>query len=180
MKEELQAVQARSSCIATEAEVAAALDSMALALKGASLDAPVVVLCVMNGGLMVCAELLKRLQMPLVVDYIHASRYRGELSGAGIEWRSLPTEKLAGKAVIVVDDIYDEGITLDAVVDYCVEQGAERVLSAVLVDKQHQRKASSRRPDVVGLQLADHYLYGMGMDYKGYLRNNPAIYALEQ
>ncbi len=176
--EELDRVQRSAICVADEQRVTAALDAMAGAIERARLPEPVVLLCVMNGGMMVAAQLLQRLRGRMSLDYIHATRYRQQLRGDAITWRALPAEGLQGKAVIVVDDIFDEGITLGAVVDYCQAQGASRVLSAVLVDKRHGRKRGHRSPDVVGLTLPDRYLFGMGMDYKGYLRNSRAIYAL--
>lgn len=178
MMQELQEVQAGAVCVASEERVQRALDEMALAIEQADLPGPVVMLCVMTGGLMVASGLLRRLTMPLALDYIHATRYQEQTSGAQVQWKALPTQSLQGQSVLVVDDIYDEGITLDAIVAWCMDSGASRVLTAVLVDKQHQRKGSTAAPDVVGLYLPDHYLYGMGMDYKGFLRNKPAIYAV--
>lgn len=176
--EELDSVQRSAICVADEQQVAAAIDAMAGAIERARLPEPVVLLCVMNGGMIVASELLQRLRGRLTLDYIHASRYQQQLQGAAIAWKALPGETLRGKAVVVVDDIFDEGVTLAAVEDYCLAQGASTVLSAVLVDKRHGRKCNSKGPDVVGLSLPDHYLFGMGMDYKGYLRNSRAIYAL--
>lgn len=175
---ELERVQRTAICVADEQRVAAALDAMAAAIDDARLPEPTIMLCVMSGGMVVAAELMQRLDGNMSLDYIHASRYRQRLQGASMEWKALPTESLQGKAVIVVDDIFDEGITLGAITDYCLEQGASRVLAVVLVDKQHTRKAGHYKPDIVGLLLPDQYLFGMGMDYKGYLRNSPAIYAL--
>jgi hypoxanthine phosphoribosyltransferase len=176
--EELDRVQRSAICVADEQRVTAALDAMAAAIERAGLPEPVVLMCVMNGGMIVAAELLQRLSGIISLDYIHASRYRQQLRGDAISWRALPGGELQDKAVIVVDDIFDEGITLGAVVDYCQAQGASRVLTAVLVDKRHGRKRGRSSPDVVGLTLPDRYLFGMGMDYKGYLRNSRAIFAL--
>lgn len=175
---ELERVQRSAICVADEQQVATALDAMATAIESARLPEPALLLCVMSGGMVVAAELLQRLNCKLSVDYIHASRYQQQLQGAAMAWKALPGASLQGKAVIVVDDIFDEGITLAAVIDYCMEHGARQVLTAVLVDKQHGRKMGQYRPDIVGLVLPDQYLFGMGMDYKGYLRNSPAIYAL--
>jgi hypoxanthine phosphoribosyltransferase len=175
---ELDRVQRSAICVADGQQVEVALDAMAIAIESARLPEPTVLLCVMSGGMVVAAELLQRLGCKLSVDYIHASRYQQQLQGAAMTWKALPGESLQGKAVIVVDDIFDEGVTLSAVMDYCMEQGACEVLTAVLVDKQHDRKIGQYRPDIVGLLLPDQYLFGMGMDYKGYLRNSRAIYAL--
>ena len=178
IEQELAAVAEQSVCVAGESEIAAALDAMALAIRRHLSGDPVVLLCAMNGGVLVAAEMLKRLSLDLQFDYVHATRYRDRTVGDAIEWRVLPSRSLSGCQVVVVDDIFDQGWTLAAIVDYCQEQGASSVLSVVLVDKQHQRKVHGFRPDVVGITLPDHYLYGFGMDYKGFLRNRSAIYAV--
>ena len=82
--------------------------------------------------------------------------------------------------VLIIDDILDEGHTLGAIIDFCRHAGASRVYTAVLIDKDHQRKA---RPDLqadfIGLQCIDRFIFGYGMDYKGYWRNAPGIYAVK-
>jgi len=80
----------------------------------------------------------------------------------------------------VIDDILDEGHTLVAIVDYLKSEGAREVLTAVLINKVHDRKAQpGQRADFSGLDVEDRYLFGCGMDYKGYWRNLPGIYALK-
>ena len=76
----------------------------------------------------------------------------------------------------MVDYILDAGITLAAIYDYCIEQGANSVYTAVLLDK----KLSQSKPitaDFIGLPVQDRYVFGYGMDYKGYWRNADGIYA---
>jgi hypoxanthine phosphoribosyltransferase len=77
----------------------------------------------------------------------------------------------------VIDDILDEGLTLAAIVARCREEGARRVWTAVLVEKQRAR-AVDFTADFVGLTVPDRYVFGYGMDYKGYLRNARGIYAV--
>ena len=91
-----------------------------------------------------------------------------------------PELSMVDRDVLIVDDIFDEGHTLAAIVDYCKHAGARAVHTAVLIDKEHDRKA---RPDLnadyVGLPCVDRYIFGYGMDYKGYWRNAPGIYAVK-
>jgi hypoxanthine phosphoribosyltransferase len=133
-------------------------------------------LCVLNGGIPTFGKLLTRLTMPLTIDSINASRYQNQTSGGSIDWLLKPQTPLNGRTVLVVDDILDEGITLQAICDYCREQAAAAVYSAVLVDKilDHEKPISA---DFIGLTVENRYLFGYGMDYKGYLRNAPGIYA---
>ena len=77
-----------------------------------------------------------------------------------------------------MDDILDEGNTLKAVCDYALEQGATKAYGAVLVEKLHQRRIDGVRAECIGLQIEDKFVFGFGLDYKGYLRNAPGIFAV--
>lgn len=176
---EVQRVRNEADCLVSAAEVQAAIDQMASAVSTRLAGKNPLVYCVMNGGLMTAAELLNRLDFPLEVDYLHATRYGQRLQGAVIDWRVRPSRDLRGRHVLVVDDILDEGHTLAAIVQQLQAEGAAEVLSAVLVEKDHPRKAyPGMRADFTGLIVVDRYLFGCGMDYKGYWRNLPGIYAL--
>lgn len=175
--EQAQAVFSRADRLHTVAEVDAGFDHMATAITNEIGESEPLVLCVMQGGLIPTGLLLSRLHFPLQIDYIHASRYGGETRGGELDWKVAPHQSVSGRTVLLVDDIHDEGITLEAIIDYCEKQGAARVLSAVLVNKLHDRKRA-RAADFVGLDVEDRYLFGYGMDYKGYLRNAPGIFAV--
>lgn len=168
---------AEADCLHDAAAVDAALDRMAAAIAARLGKADPLVVTVMHGGLVPAGMLLPRLDFPLQTDYLHATRYRGDTRGAALEWRVRPGRGLAGRTVLLIDDIYDEGHTLAAIVTACREAGAADVLSAVLLDKRHDRKADYR-PDFIGLEVEDRYVFGMGMDYHEYLRNAPGIYAV--
>ena len=156
------------------------LDVMAAQISQSLQAANPLLLCVMNGGLIITGRLLPRLSFPLQVDYCHASRYRNQTSGAALEWKQHPHCDLKGRTVLILDDILDEGATLEAIAQYCLDAGAERVLIAVLVVKNHEHKLSEIVADFVGLASPDRYLFGYGMDYKGYLRNADGIYAVAE
>lgn len=177
---EIEQVFAEADCLFTPDDVEAALDRMAAAITSRLAGSDPVVLCVMHGGLIVTGRLLPKLAFPLESGYLHATRYGHEFCGSHLDWRVRPTEDLRGRTVLLVDDILDEGTTLGAIIDYCREEGAKEVLSAVLIDKEHDRKA---RPDLtadfVGLVSPDRFLFGCGMDYRGYWRNAAGIYAVK-
>jgi hypoxanthine phosphoribosyltransferase len=86
---------------------------------------------------------------------------------------------LAGRTVLVVDDIFDQGWTMRGVVAKVSSLGAAQVLSVVLVDKQVAH-ARPMEVDYAALTAPDRYLFGCGMDYHGHWRNLPAIYALPE
>ncbi len=176
----LQQVRAQARCLYTEEQVEAAINAMAAKIAAQLADMNPLFLCVMNGGLFITARLLLRLDFPLQVDYLHATRYRERLSGTDLQWKVYPSISLRDRQVIVLDDILDEGETLARIKQYCESEQAAAVYTAVLVDKQHARK-NPQLPiaDFTGLYAEDKYLFGYGMDYKGYWRNAPGIYALD-
>lgn len=176
MLNEIELVQKNALLLHTEAEVEAALDRMADKINASLATVNPILLCVMNGGIVTTGKLMTRLNFPLTLDAINVSRYGNQTSGSGINWIQKPTRSLQGQTVLIIDDILDQGLTLQAIYQYCLQQGASHVYSAVLVDKQIA-KAKPVQADFIGLSVADHYLYGYGMDYKGYLRNAAGIYA---
>lgn len=175
----IKAVYEKATCLFTTNEVEAALDRMAINIHERLHDQNPVLLCVMVGGLVPLGNLLPRLDFPLEVDYIHATRYRGEITGGEIHWKIKPSTNLNGRTVLVVDDILDGGITLAAIIKEIKALGAEQVYSAVLVDKYRKRVENGlQNADFVGLQVEDHYIFGYGMDYNEYLRNAPGIFVV--
>lgn len=179
MLEEIKHIQATADLLYSEQDVEAALDKMAEKINLALADSNPLLLCVMNGGVVAFGKLLTRLTIPLTIDAINASRYQNQTSGGTIEWLLKPETPLKGRTVLIVDDILDEGITLQALYEFCREQGAAAIYSAVLVDKilDHKKPLTA---DFIGLNVENRYLFGYGMDYKGYLRNAPGIYACKE
>jgi hypoxanthine phosphoribosyltransferase len=174
---EADTVRRQADCLFDRSAVEAAFDRMAAGITRDMAGGDVVVVCVMNGGLVACGALLPRLPFLLRVDYMHASRYRERTAGDELHWKVEPAQSLAGKDVLVVDDILDEGYTLEAIIRFCRQQAAASVRAAVLVQKEHDRGV--RPPvDYIGLRVPDRYVFGYGMDYKGYWRNAPGIYAV--
>jgi hypoxanthine phosphoribosyltransferase len=159
--------------------VAAALDRMAGEITAALDGTLPIVLCVLNGGIIPAGHLLTRLVFPLETDYLHATRYRGKTTGElEIAWLCKPHLSLQGRTVLLVDDILDEGHTLKAISRFCRVSGAARVYTAVLVEKHHDRRVAGMTADFIGLGVEDRYVFGCGMDYKGYLRNLSGIFTL--
>lgn len=178
--EEVNSVLEEADLLIGEAEVTAAIGRMAVELTARLRDADPVVFCVMNGGLIFAGQLLTRLVFPLEVAYVHATRYGHETSGSSLNWIVRPQLDLERRTVLLLDDILDEGVTLAAIADYCREQGAAEVLMAVLVDKRHDRKVTPGfRAEFTGIETEDRFLFGYGLDYRGYWRNAPGIYAVK-
>jgi len=147
--------------------------------KLTGLEHPVVALPVMNGGLILSGQLITRLSFPVEIDYCHATRYRNETTGSKLHWKVKPQNSLKGRTILVIDDIFDEGHTLKSVVDFCEFNGAAQVYSVVLIEKNHPRAKAAYKCDFIGMGVEDKYVFGFGMDYKGYHRNLNAIYAVQ-
>ena len=177
-QKEILSIQARAECLHDAAAVHSVLDQMAVDISAALADSMPVVLCVMNGGIVMTGHLLTRLTFPLQIDYLHATRYQDTTRGETVEWLREPRLSLQGRTVLVIDDILDEGNTLADVQQYCRQSGAVRIMSAVLIKKRHNRLITGVAADFIGLEVNDHYVFGFGMDYKGYLRNLNGIFAL--
>lgn len=168
----------RARCLATETEVEAIIDKLAQRISDKLKNNNPILMCVMNGGLVFAGKLATRLNFPLQIDYLQVSRYRDNTSGGELKWHREPSLDLHGRHVLLVDDILDEGATLDSIVRYCEDKGARDVSVTVLIEKLHQRKLSPLQAEFTGLKLEDSYLVGYGMDYQGYWRNAPGIYAI--
>ena len=134
------------------------------------------VLCVMNGGLYLTGQLLRHWDFPMTLDYVHATRYRLATLGKDVLWKTYPQNEIKGRNVIIVDDIFDQGYTLEEVKAYCLKHGAKNCISVFLIRKNHDRKIATIQPDYVGLECGDCYVYGAGMDLNGYFRNLSSIH----
>ncbi len=141
-------------------------------------DANPLVLAVMGGAVVFTGQLLPQLAFPLDFDYLHVTRYGDVTTGGQLEWIVEPRSAVAGRVVLVVDDILDEGVTLAAITQRLREQGASEVLSAVFADKNLGR-SKPIAADFVGVHLPNRYVFGFGMDVNGAWRNLPAVYAVK-
>jgi len=173
-------IRQEADCLRSAAEVENALTRMAQEITEAMEGTNPIGFCIMNGGLFMTGKLVDKLPFALELDYMHATRYGAETTGGTLNWKVRPERSLKGRTVLLMDDILDEGVTLAEIIKYCEEEGAEKVYTAVLVEKMHDRKAPGVKADFVGLQVEDRFLFGCGMDIAGYWRNLPALYAMKE
>lgn len=176
--EEILAARRHSSVVFSREIVDAAVDAIASVLTQRLAGENPLILCVMKGGVPFTADLLRRFDFPLELDYVHVSRYHDRTRGSHLEWHGMPQTSLMGRTVLIVDDVLDEGRTLNALIAWSRERGAAQTLSAVLVAKDVHREAGAHA-DFTALDAPNRYLFGRGMDYKGYWRNLPDIYAVD-
>jgi hypoxanthine phosphoribosyltransferase len=167
----------QSDVVADAAQVRGAIERVAGEIVAKLSDRYPLVLVVMGGAVVFAGQLLPLLRMPLDLDYIHATRYGAATSGGAIEWRITPPAGVRGRTVLVLDDILDGGHTMSAIRDRLLDLGASSVLCAVLAEKI----LPGPKPiaaDFVGLTIPDRFVFGCGMDAKGFWRNLPEIRAL--
>lgn len=180
LRQEAQQVFAEARLLYGAEEVEAAIDRMARVITEELGDKNPVVLCLMIGAVIIVGKILTRLNFPLQLEYVHATRYQGTTTGGNMQWVRSPSVALKGRIVLIIDDILDEGVTLTTMVEECKKVEAAKIYTAVLVDKQIKKSRALKHADFTGLTIPDYYVFGYGMDYKGYLRNAPGIYAVKK
>lgn len=176
--EEAWRVLREADVVCDEAASRAAVERVAREITQRLGETCPVVISVMGGGVVFTGQLLPLLRFPLEFDYLHATRYRGATSGGEIEWKVLPKTPLAGRVVLVLDDILDQGHTLAAIRARVLAEGASAFYSAVFTEKE-LTEPKPIHADFVGLRVPDRYVFGYGMDVHGAWRNLPAVYAVK-
>ena len=161
---DLAAALARSDLLFDRHAIDAAIARVAAAIRIDYAGRRPLLLTVMHGGMIFASELALALgqgdALDLDFDFLHATRYRGRVSGSTLEWKHRPATPMRGRQVLIADDILDEGYTLDAIRKWCREQGAADVRIAVLAWKRHGRCVPDLTADYVGLEVPDRYVYG--------------------
>src|SRR5258708_11085652 len=128
---------------------------------------------VLNGSIVLLADLIRRVELPLKIGLVQASSYRGAVTEAGalhIEMAMVPD--IRGRHVLLVDDIFDTGNTLVALIEELKELGPESVRTLVLLRK-HGRRVVSIEPDHVGFEIPNEFVVGYALDYQDAYRNLP-------
>ncbi len=143
-------------------------------------DEELVLVSVLKGSFMFISDLMREIRNPVVVDFIRASSYGCDTmtSGKVTLTKDLETD-IAGKNVIIVEDIIDSGLTLTAIKEMLLARKPRSLKICALVDKRARRKVKIEG-DYVGFSIEDGFIVGYGVDYAERYRNLPAIYVVEQ
>ena len=142
-----------------------------------SQDNPILI-AVMGGAVYFAGQLLAKLTFPLQFDYLQATRYGDQTTGAELVWKVEPPLAVRGRVVLLLDDILDKGVTLAAVKQKCLDMGAKQVKIAVLFEKTLV-ESKPVQADYIGLYVPDRYVFGCGMDVYGWWRNLAEVRALK-
>lgn len=173
------AVMHSATEIISAVEIDNALDRLSAEIAEQVADSNPTILAVMQGGVFAATELCRRFTFPYRFDFVHGSRYGDKLEGGDLNWRVPPSANLAGGTVVIVDDILDRGLTLADLQTQLAEIGVKRVYSVVLVSKRLHEPVDRPVVDFVGLEADDIFLFGCGMDYKGYWRGLSSLFAVK-
>lgn len=176
MQFDTQSLTHHAQCIISKDAVHAYIRSLGAAINAHYGSEEVVLWSVLNGAMVFTGQLLPHLQMPVTVDYVHATRYNKNTPSENLHWFAKPVASITGKNLLICDDIFDLGFTLQAVVAFAEAEGAKTVATAVMAFKELQRDHPFRKPDFIAFSVPDKYVFGMGMDYNGYWRNAPGIW----
>jgi len=137
-------------------------------------DRPLTVIAIMTGSLVLFADLIRRLSMPQRVGVVQASSYRGGTSSGELHVDAAMLIDVKGRDVLLVDDIFDTGKTLDRISGMMLDFGAKSVRTAVLLHKRTEHMVDMR-PDFAAFEIPDEFVVGYGLDYLDLYRNLPYV-----
>lgn len=160
-------------------ELAAGIDRLAAVVRADVGRRPLTVVGVLTGSIVLVSDLIRRLDGPVRVGMVWASSYRGAATTPGqLDLRLDCLPDVSGQDVILVDDIFDTGRTLEALVSALRARGAARVRSLVLLRKAGRAEVSLE-PDFVGFDIPDEFVVGYGLDFDGGWRHLPYLAVLD-
>jgi hypoxanthine phosphoribosyltransferase len=165
--------------ILSASEIEQGVNRLAAEVGAHYADRPLTILGVLNGSVVLLADLIRRLDLPLRVGLVQASSYRGKATSPAelrVDMAMMPD--IHARHVLLIDDIFDTGHTLSRLMDQLREARPMSVRSAVLLRK-HGRKAVSMEPDHVVFEIPNQFVVGYGLDYQDAYRNLPYIAVLE-
>ena len=142
------------------------------------IDTPLVMVVILKGATVFAADLLRSLSIPAELEFIRASSYpTGTSSNGRLKLAHMVEGPLVGRHVLMVEDIIDSGVTVNAVARRIRKLGAASVRLAALLDRPARRQVEVKI-DFTGFVIPDRFVIGYGLDYAGLYRELPHIYAL--
>ncbi len=162
----------------SESQLVDGVERLAQEIDGHYGQRPLTVIAVMTGSLVLFADLIRRLSMPQRVGVVRASSYRGGTSSGQLKVDAEMMIDVADRDVLLVDDIFDTGRTLDQLTEMMSGFGAASVMTAVLLRKQRDHDVEMR-PNFVAFEIPDEFVVGYGLDYFDMYRNLPYLAVLE-
>lgn len=134
-------------------------------------------LVVLNGSFVFASDLLREITIPCEISFIKVASYQGTTSTGNITELIGLTEELAGRTVVIIEDIVDSGNTIDKLITTLKRKKVKKIKIATALLKPNAYK-KQHRIDYVGLEIADDFVVGYGLDYNGQGRNLKQIHVL--
>src|SRR4051812_43692139 len=164
----------------SEQTIMARLDEIAAQITADYRDRELTVIAVLNGSLIFMADLLRRIPLPLKLDCLSVASYHGGTKSTGeLMFRQVPLPDIAGRHVLILDDILDSGVTLATIREKLDAAGPLSIRVCVLLQKKRTR-VRAVEPDYLGFEIADEFVVGYGLDYMERYRNLPCIGVLRK
>lgn len=141
-------------------------------------DKSLYVISLLRGSFVFTADLVRKLDIPVKIDFIVTSSYGYETETSGtVEITGHIEEDLTGYHVLIVDDIVDSGLTMKKVIDHLKAKNPSGIKSCVLLDKPERRQLELV-PDYIGFTIPNKFVVGYGLNYGDYYRNIPYVFAV--
>lgn len=163
----------------SEEELQAGVERMAAEVNREYGDRPLTIVGVMTGCIVLMADMIRLLKMPLRVGVVQASSYRDGTTSGELVINSDLMLDITGHDVIVIDDIFDTGKTMVKLLEVMRRLEPKSIRSGVLLLK-HGRQEVEYKPDFVGFDIPDEFVVGYGLDYRDEYRNLPFLACLEE
>ena len=163
-----------------EATIVRRLDEIAARISADYQSRELTVIAVLNGSLIFMADLLRRIPLPLKLDCLSVASYRGGTKTTGdVVFRQIALPDVAGRHILILDDILDSGVTLAAIGEKLWAAGPLSVKICALLRKEKVRLRQVEA-DYVGFDIGDEFVVGYGLDYLERYRNLPCIGVLRK
>ncbi len=166
----------------SEKDIEGICDRIAAQINEDYKNEKVMILCVLKGSCPFSSDIMKRLTMPVQIDYIRASSYGNATTTSGVVNITCDTsaDDLSDYHVIVVEDILDTGTTLMKLMEYMKAKNAKSVKLCALLNKyEKNRTCNNIHIDYEGAKIEDKFVVGYGLDYAEDYRNLPFIAVLK-
>ena len=130
---------------------------------------------VLKGVVMFYADVVKNVTVPCQMDFMWISSYKGTSSGEMVVRKDISTD-IKGRHVVILEDIYDSGKSLDFAYKHLLEKEPASLRVCTLLDKPEGRKPGiTLKPDMVGFEIPNEFVVGYGLDFNEHYRNLPYI-----
>jgi hypoxanthine phosphoribosyltransferase len=154
-----------------------AVEQLAIQINNDYYEEEILFICILNGCFMFAADLLKKIKVPCQISFVKLASYEGLSSTGSIQELIGINEKIAGKKIIILEDIIDTGTTVDTIVTKLRTMNPASLKVATFLFKP-QSYHKNLKIDYIGMEIPEQFIIGYGLDYHGYGRNLEDIYSL--